>query len=111
LLTDYSWPGNVRELKNLVKRLIIMSVDDLIEPRHFYRIWSKELALDQPQEQQGDGVVVNGLPPMTRAVAEVERTLVERALDRGGSTRRAAELLGVSQSTIMRKMKEFDIKA
>ena len=83
---------------------------DLIEPRHFYRIWSKELALDQPQEQEEDGVIVNGLPPMTQAVAKVERTLVERALDRGGSTRRAAELLGVSQSTVMRKIKEYDIK-
>ena len=110
LLTDYGWPGNVRELKNLVKRLIIMSVDDEITPDHFYRIWSQELALDQPEEAPEEGVVVNGLPPLTRAVAEVERTLVERALEKGGSTRRAAELLGVSQSTIMRKIREFGIK-
>ena len=110
LLTDYGWPGNVRELKNLVKRLIIMSVDDEITPDHFYRIWSRELALDQPEEAPEEGVVVNGLPPLTRAVAEVERTLVERALEKGGSTRRAAELLGVSQSTVMRKIREFGIK-
>ena len=109
LLTGYGWPGNVRELKNLVKRLIIMCVDDEITPEHFYRIWSKELALDQPEETPEEGVVVNGLPPMTRAVAEVERTLVERALEKAGSTRRAAELLGVSQSTVMRKIREFGI--
>lgn len=109
LLTGYNWPGNVRELKNLVRRLIIMSVDDLLTPSHFYRIWSEELALDQPEEPVADGVVVNGLPQMTRAVAEVEKTLVERALEKGGSTRRAAELLGVSQSTIMRKIREFEI--
>ena len=110
LLTDYSWPGNVRELKNLVRRLIIMSAGDEITPSQFYRIWSKELALDQPEEAPKEGVIVNGLPPMTRAVAEVERTLVERALDQGGSTRRAAELLGVSQSTIMRKLREYNMK-
>ena len=109
LLTGYNWPGNVRELKNLVRRLIIMSVDDLLTPSHFYRIWSEELALDQPEEPVADGVVVNGLPQMNRAVAEVEKTLVERALEKGGSTRRAAELLGVSQSTIMRKIREFEI--
>ncbi len=109
LLIDYEWPGNVRELKNLVKRLIIMCVDDEITPDHFYRIWSQELAQDRREEAPEEGVVVNGLPPLTRAVAEVERTLVERALEKGGSTRRAAELLGVSQSTIMRKIKEFGI--
>ena len=109
LLIDYEWPGNVRELKNLVKRLIIMCVDDEITPDHFYRIWSQELAQDRREEATEEGVVVNGLPPLTRAVAEVERTLVERALEKGGSTRRAAELLGVSQSTIMRKIKEFGI--
>ncbi|MCR4805198.1 MAG: sigma 54-interacting transcriptional regulator, partial [Clostridia bacterium] len=32
LLTDYAWPGNVRELKNLVRRLIIMSTGDEIQP-------------------------------------------------------------------------------
>ena len=109
LLTEYNWPGNVRELKNLVRRLIIMSVDDLLTPSHFYRIWSEELALDQPEEPAADGVTVNGLPQMTQAVADVERTLVERALEKGGSTRRAAELLGVSQSTVMRKIREFGI--
>ena len=110
LLIDYEWPGNVRELKNLVKRLIIMCVDDEITPDHFYRIWSQELAQDHREEAPEEGVVVNGLPPLTRAVAGVERTLVERALEKGGSTRRAAELLGVSQSTVMRKIREFGIK-
>ena len=110
LLIDYEWPGNVRELKNLVKRLIIMCVDDEITPDHFYRIWSQELAQDRREEAPEEGVVVNGLPPLTRAVSEVERILVERALEKGGSTRRAAELLGVSQSTVMRKIRDFGIK-
>ena len=109
LLIDYEWPGNVRELKNLVKRLIIMCVDDEITPDHFYRIWSQELAQDRREEAPEEGVVVNGLPPLTRAVADVERTLVERALEKGGSTRRAAELLGVSQSSIMRKIREYGL--
>ena len=108
LLTDYDWPGNVRELKNLVKRLIIMSVDDVIDTSHFYRIWSEELA-EKKEDVPEEGVVVNGLPLLNQSVADVERTLVERALERGGTTRKAAELLGVSQSTVMRKMKEFGL--
>ncbi len=117
LLTGYRWPGNVRELKNLVKRLIIMSVDDVITPAHFYRIWAGEQAAGgdfrQPEKEEetaAEGVRVNGLPPLTRAVEEVERTLVERALKQGGTTRKAAQLLGVSQSTIMRKIREYDLQ-
>ena len=112
LLQDYDWPGNVRELKNLVKRLIIMSVDDEIGPEHFYRIWSgelKETAEEASEAAQEEGVVVNGLPPLNKAVEEVERTLVERALEKGGTTRKAAELLGVSQSSIMRKIREYGL--
>ncbi|MBQ4410964.1 MAG: sigma-54-dependent Fis family transcriptional regulator, partial [Firmicutes bacterium] len=112
LLQDYDWPGNVRELKNLVKRLIIMSVDDEIGPEHFYRIWSgelKEMAEEASEAAQEEGVVVNGLPPLNKAVEEVERTLVQRALEKGGTTRKAAELLGVSQSSIMRKIREYGL--
>ena len=111
LLLDYDWPGNVRELKNLVKRLIIMSVDDEIGPEHFYRIWSGELRAKEEESVQppAEGVVVNGLPPLNKAVEEVERTLVERALEKGGTTRKAAELLGVSQSSIMRKIREYGL--
>ena len=111
LLLDYDWPGNVRELKNLVKRLIIMSVDDEIGPEHFYRIWSGELRTKEEETAQppAEGVVVNGLPPLNKAVEEVERTLVQRALEKGGTTRKAAELLGVSQSSIMRKIREYGL--
>ena len=101
----------MRELKNLVKRLIIMSVDDEIGPEHFYRIWSGELRAKEEESVQppAEGVVVNGLPPLNKAVEEVERTLVERALEKGGTTRKAAELLGVSQSSIMRKIREYGL--
>lgn len=106
LLKEYSWPGNVRELKNLVKRLIIMSVDDLIGPHHFYSIWSGELA----QSKEEPAVTIKGIPKLTQAVSIVEKILVERALEKGGNTRKAADILGVSQSTIMRKIKEYGLE-
>ena len=106
ILTDYNWPGNVRELKNMVKRLIIMSVDDLISPHHFYSILSGELtpAAEEP------AVSITGIPKMAEAVGIVEKTLVERALEKGGNTRKAAEILGVSQTTVMRKIKEYNLE-
>ena len=121
LLTDYAWPGNVRELKNLVKRLIIMSTGDRITPEQFYRIWSEggSLPMERPEPAESgepgadantSGVSVRGILPLPRAVEEVERTLVQRALKEGGSTRKAAQLLGISQSSIMRKIREYGIE-
>lgn len=110
ILSGYDWPGNVRELKNLVKRLIIMSVDDLIGPSHFYRIWSEEMSAGEAVGGSAGEVSVKGIPPMAQAVAELEKMLVARALKEGVTTRGAAELLKVSQSTVMRKMREYDIR-
>ncbi|KUO78496.1 MAG: hypothetical protein APF81_22080 [Desulfosporosinus sp. BRH_c37] len=53
------------------------------------------------------GVTVNSLMPLKEAVNEVERQLIVKALERYGSTYKAAAALGVNQSTIVRKMARF----
>ena len=59
--------------------------------------------------EDGNPLQISGLPPLEDAVDELEEILVRRALARGGNTRRAAELLQVSQSTIMRKIRKFSL--
>ena len=53
------------------------------------------------------GVTVNSLMTLKEAVNEVERQLINKALERYGSTYKAAAALGVNQSTIVRKMARF----
>ena len=53
------------------------------------------------------GVTVNSLMPLKEAINEVERQLIDKALERYGSTYKAAAALGVNQSTIVRKMARF----
>ncbi|HCU07672.1 MAG TPA: transcriptional regulator [Clostridiales bacterium] len=106
-LVNYSWPGNIRELKNVIKRLIIMCVDDVIYPRHYEHICGK--SAQGADHTEGTAVQVTGIPPLSSVVEEVERTLVQRAMEKTRNTRKAAALLGVSQSTIMRKIKEYNI--
>ena len=60
-------------------------------------------------QEDSPEVIVNGLPKLENAVDAVERTLVTRALSLSGNTRKAAEILDVSQSTIMRKIKKFNL--
>lgn len=107
LLEEYSWPGNVRELKNIVERLIIMCIDDVLCPKHLF---NKYFSFEAETDDGPGAVVVNGLPKLKDAVSAVEKIVVARALDKTKNTRRAAELLGVSQSTIMRKIKDYDLR-
>ncbi|KJS47160.1 MAG: hypothetical protein VR66_21240 [Peptococcaceae bacterium BRH_c23] len=97
---QYDWPGNVRELENMVERLMVVSAGELILvsqlPIPFKRSAS-ELR----------GVSVNSLMPLKEAVDEVERQLIDRALEKYGSTYKAAAALGVNQSTIVRRMARF----
>lgn len=104
-LEDYSWPGNVRELKNIVERLIIMCIDDVLSTKHlFTKYFSFEM-----EEEDSNIVTIKGIPKLADAVSETEKIIVTRALEAAGSTRKAAELIGVSQSTIMRKIQDYDI--
>ncbi|GAB6171199.1 hypothetical protein JCM15765_06770 [Paradesulfitobacterium aromaticivorans] len=97
---QYEWPGNVRELENMVERLMVMAPNELITlpqlPPVFHRHASKE-----------GGVSVHSLMPLKEAVMEVERQLIEKALKKYGSTYKAAEALGVNQSTVVRRMARF----
>jgi transcriptional regulator with PAS, ATPase and Fis domain/NAD-dependent dihydropyrimidine dehydrogenase PreA subunit len=100
-LTEYSWPGNVRELENLMERLVVtvegeeITVDDL--PQHV-----KERDVDHDPK-----VIVKGVIPLREAVEEVERQLISHARKDHETTYEIAEVLGVNQSTIVRKLKKY----
>jgi PAS domain S-box-containing protein len=90
VLQAYSWPGNVRELRNLVERLVVTTPEDTIDVENL------------PEE-----AVPIGAGPMNHRgrVAQFEEDLVTAALHQFGSTRAAARHLGISQSTVVRKLK------
>jgi TyrR family helix-turn-helix protein len=48
---------------------------------------------------------------LNEAVENVERKLIKMAVDKYGSGKKAAEFLGVNQSTISRKMSQYGITA
>lgn len=108
LLENYSWPGNVRELEHLVTRLIISCNENILTPEHFYSKYHYEYltSLNRPEETKKPD-----LPHLKEAVAELETKLLLRALRESKNTRSAATLLGVSQSTIMRKIKDLNIRS
>lgn len=93
----YQWPGNVRELENLVERLFVVAPGKEIDLGLLDTFqYGEKGASSSP-------VTVHDLVPLKRAVQEVERQLIERALSIYGSSYKAAEVLKVDPSTIIRK--------
>ena len=117
-LKVYDWPGNVRELKNLVERLVVISSGDVIEinelpPSTAFHGTSREdrrWAFESPTipplpliDEQSDGFSLDNY------MEQCERILIKQALDRFGSTYKAAEFLKSSQSTIARRKVKYGL--
>lgn len=97
-LTAYHWPGNVRELRNILERAVILSGSGLITPEH---ISISESAGRAPEDALRSLIGEKTLP-------EVERTMIELALERaGGNKSRAAKLLGITRRTLYGKLERF----
>ncbi|MDR2300743.1 MAG: sigma 54-interacting transcriptional regulator [Deltaproteobacteria bacterium] len=96
-LAAYDWPGNVRELQNAIENLVVMAPGDTIDldllDEKFTRTVEK-LTL-----------IPDKILPLKDAVRRVESDLIGRALKEYKTTRSAAAVLGVDQSTIVRKLK------
>jgi two-component system, NtrC family, response regulator PilR len=93
-LEAYDYAGNVRELENIIEHAITMASGARIEVGDLPRL--------RPPAMSGaaDGAQV-AIPEegfdLDRALADYERTIVQRAMDQAGSVRkRAARLLGIS---------------
>lgn len=98
-LMQYHWPGNVRQLRNVVENLVLFSTSSVID--------LDELPEALMSGQAGDLVVPLGVP-----LDQVERLVIERTLvGCGGNRTRAAEQLGISRRTLLRKIKELSLEA
>lgn len=100
-LMNYDWPGNIRELENLIERVVITSNVDVI--KHIDIVPTDRSHARSDLESFFDGQTLK------KAVDQVEENMIRRALESGGTTRKAAEILGVSQPTIVRKAARYNI--
>ena len=106
LLAAYHWPGNVRELRNVVESLLLMS--DAPDVR------LDELAAGLSSEPVGLPPAVSNVPASLETSASLEAT--ERAAITGairlcsGNLTAAAKSLGVSRSTLYRKIERYRLQ-
>lgn len=101
-LCKYSYPGNIRELANLVEQLVVLSPHRLIgkEDLPSHVLEARDKYIPTPSQDGWD---------LHSAVAKLEKEWITKALNRYGSQRKAADPLGINQSTLARKAKKYGI--
>ncbi|MEQ8407174.1 MAG: sigma-54 dependent transcriptional regulator [Gammaproteobacteria bacterium] len=123
-LTEYDWPGNVRELANLVERMAILhphgivGVNDLPEKFRGDELIEGERLDDAivPPLKQGVGeecpdslLPLNGLD-LKEYLSNLEKDLISQALeDSAGVVARAANRLHVRRTTLVEKMRKYNL--
>jgi two-component system nitrogen regulation response regulator GlnG len=120
IMEKYHWPGNVRQLQNLCRQLCVMAPSDEVFPEDLPAeirqvvadaktgsAWSDHLRNWAIRKMHSGETEIIGA-----AQSELERVLIDCALDRtGGQRRKAAELLGIGRNTLTRKIKQIsDLK-
>ncbi len=97
-LTQYGWPGNVRELENAIERAVVICRGD-------------EIGIGDLSAHvvAGGSARKDGMPQVPGAsLSDLERYAILRTLEHtGGSTSRAAEILGISVRTIQYRLQEY----
>jgi two-component system response regulator HydG len=93
-LARYHWPGNVRELENVMERAVVMCEGSEIGVEHF----PPEMMVQEDGEPRIPG----------SSLTDIERYAILRTLEHcGGSTSKAAEILGISVRKIQYKLQEY----
>ena len=101
-LVAYSWPGNVRELLNVVQKMLVMGeAADVVDVRDV----PEEVRADGAQETPGLGSLAGvGLDRLEKVA--IRQTLAMT----GGNREQAAQLLGIGERTLYRKLKEYGLR-
>ncbi len=100
ILMDYHWQGNVRELRNVVERALVFARGSEILPKHLPAEFARKGKGKRRQRAE---------VPIT--LSDLERKHIVKTLEyAGGNKLRAAELLGISRSTLYEKLKQYRIR-
>lgn len=109
ILLAYRWPGNVRELENLVERLILTTEEIIIQPSCL-----PSYIIGQDTASSED------IPPIEKfnfddhdlktILERVEKWIILKTHKQCKSTYEMAKYLGISQPSVIRKLKKYKEK-
>ncbi len=97
---NYTWPGNVRELRNVIESSVLLARGEVIEIGDLPACLLKQVPS-----------VLKTAPRMAYRLghAEVRRKISQALVKARGNRGEAAEMLGISRSTLWRRIKDFSL--
>ncbi|KPK65674.1 MAG: hypothetical protein AMK73_02300 [Planctomycetes bacterium SM23_32] len=102
VLFRYGWPGNVRELRNCVEHMVVATTDELLGEDDL-----PEYMLERPGEGSEDLLGSAAGQPLE----QIEKLHIARTLELvDGNRERAAELLGIGERTLYRKIEKYGLR-
>ncbi|MDF2874794.1 MAG: norR 8 [Sporomusa sp.] len=99
VLSCYHWPGNVRELEGVVERLRILKKDHIVTADEVRQVL--DVSCDPRERDKGIIMVPKG------TMEEIEKAIIMQVLRETGNHDQTAKVLGISTTTIWRKLKSF----
>jgi len=99
-VSEYSWPGNIREIRNVSEQLAVLCEREIIT--------AADVAAVLPLERGGSepAVLSDGSSP---SLSGLQKRQITEVLARAKSRKEAAEILGISKTTLWRKCKELGL--
>ncbi len=128
-LETYDWPGNVRELENIMRRIAVLSRDDVIVAAEVRNMLGEPMRQEAEPDRPApdiDRAVRNRIEQIEREtpaaiddgtlydriIGEVERPMIEAILARHGQNQlRAARALGINRNTLRKRLDQLGIDA
>lgn len=115
-LCNYHWMGNVRQLRNCLERAVLLADNGKITtkdlpPEVVYQTSAPAVSVsyNSPKETTNNVTPFQNVPPTQ--LRDVEKQQILHALEKTGWHRgKTAELLGISPSTLYRRLREYDLE-
>ena len=127
-LRDYHWPGNVRELENLIRRLMVLSTDEVVQRTTVDLVLREAVSADAAAPNAnvtiGDAVRsfavgeleasddIDSITDLhTRMLERAEKALIETVLSATSSNQlRTAAILGLNRNTLRKRIRDLAIQ-
>ena len=108
-LVAFTWQGNVRQLRNVIESMVVVDCDGTLDIDDLPLELEPEVAVLPTAAAGGDAA--GGIAALVgRRLDEIERVFIGETLKlTGGNREQAAEMLGIGERTLYRKIKEYQL--
>lgn len=104
-LEGYDYPGNVRELSNIIERAVNITHTSVITERDII-FYNKPVISPLIKSMSTPSILDLNL---SEAIKQTEKQVLKEALKQFSSSRKIGAALGLSHTSVIRKMKEYNL--